>query len=75
MFSYINYKKKTEEYAILIDKVARITNEPLENSSIKYEIHSGIKIHILDKNQNNWIKIRLPNEQIGWILPQKIEII
>lgn len=52
--------------AIIIAKEIKLRTSPDENSPELRNLHEGIKIEILEKN-NLFIKIRLPNAEEGWL--------
>lgn len=52
--------------AIIIAKEIKLRTSPDENAPELRNLHEGIKVEILEKN-NLFIKIRLPNAEEGWI--------
>jgi tetratricopeptide (TPR) repeat protein len=55
-----------QRHAIIIAKEIKLRTSPDENAPELRNLHEGIKIEILEKN-NLFIKIRLPNAEEGWI--------
>lgn len=57
---------KNTVYAIVFAEEASITNEPRENASEVFVLHSGTKIKVLDE-VGSWKKIKISDGQIGWV--------
>jgi tetratricopeptide (TPR) repeat protein len=62
---YLNARK----HAIIFHNPVMVKSEPADKSKDLFIIHSGAKVNILDF-QHNWMKIALPNGQVGWILAE-----
>ncbi|MFN3940773.1 MAG: tetratricopeptide repeat protein, partial [Chitinophagales bacterium] len=54
-------------FGIITSPSLIIKSEPSENSTNLMMLHEGLKLRILDK-QNNWCKITLPDGNQGWAL-------
>jgi tetratricopeptide (TPR) repeat protein len=67
-----NVNRKDE--AIIMQKIITIKSTPDTSGTDLFTVHEGIKIQITDK-AGNWIEIRLPNGNKGWIKEDAVEII
>ena len=79
IFSIIFSKKETSRYiqhpeGIIMSYVVNVKSTPTEKSSDLFVIHSGLKVGITDQ-LNEWVEIRLPNGEKGWILTEQVEVI
>jgi len=77
ILSVIFAKKESTRYiqhpqGIIMGYVVNVKSTPNEKSSDLFVIHSGLKVGITD-HLNEWIEIRLPNGEKGWILSIQIE--
>jgi len=77
VFSIIFAKKETFQYArnpegIIMGYVVNVKSTPTEKGSDLFVIHAGLKVGITDQ-LNEWVEIRLPNGEKGWILASVIE--
>jgi SH3-like domain-containing protein len=52
--------------------VVNVKSTPAEKGSDLFVIHSGLKVSITD-HLNEWVEIRLPNGEKGWVLLSQIE--
>jgi len=52
--------------------VVNVKSTPNEKGSDLFVIHSGLKVGITDQ-LNEWVEIRLPNGEKGWILAGQVE--
>lgn len=61
-------KSAVENYTagIVIKNHTNVFSEPNPNSTLLFEINQGSKLEILS-NSNNWINVKAPNNEIGWI--------
>jgi tetratricopeptide (TPR) repeat protein len=71
LFSIIFAKKETTRYiqypeGIIMTQVVNVKSTPNEKGSDLFVIHSGLKVGITDR-LNEWVEIRLPNGEKGWI--------
>ena len=79
VFSVIFAKKESSRYVqspegIIMQHVINVKSTPNEKGSDLFVIHSGLKVGITDQ-LNEWVEIRLPNGEKGWILAEQVEII
>jgi tetratricopeptide (TPR) repeat protein len=77
IFSLVFAKKVTNRYTqqpegIIMQHVINVKSTPNEKGSDLFVIHSGLKVGITDR-LNEWVEIRLPNGEKGWILAGQIE--
>lgn len=71
-FSYTTYKENAfHNYAILTSSNSFIKSSPETNGKNLIMIHEGLKLEILDKNEN-WTKVKLPDGNIGWLESSQI---
>ncbi len=59
------------QFAIVMSPSAILKSEPSENSTNLLLIHEGLKIKLLN-NDNNWSEVKVPNGDIGWIKSEEI---
>jgi tetratricopeptide (TPR) repeat protein len=77
VFSVIFAKKESTRYiqhpqGIIMGYVVNVKSTPNEKGSDLFVIHSGLKVGITDQ-LNEWVEIRLPNGEKGWIQTTQIE--
>jgi tetratricopeptide (TPR) repeat protein len=77
VFSIIFAKKETSRYiqnpeGIIMTSVINVKSTPNEKGSDLFVIHLGLKVGIIDQ-LNEWVEIRVPNGEKGWILSSQIE--
>ena len=77
IFSIIFAKKETMRNVqypegIIMGQVVNVKSTPNEKGSDLFVIHSGLKVNITDQ-LNEWVEIRLPNGEKGWIVSDLIE--
>jgi len=77
IFSVIFAKKETMRYVqypegIIMQHVINVKSTPNEKGSDLFVIHSGLKVGVTDQ-LNEWMEIRLPNGEKGWILAEQVE--
>ena len=77
IFSVIFAKKESTRYiqhpqGIIMAYVVNVKSTPNEKGSDLFVIHSGLKVGITDQ-LNEWVEIRLPNGEKGWVLVSQIE--
>jgi tetratricopeptide (TPR) repeat protein len=77
IFSIIFAKKESTRHinhpeGIIMSYVVYVKSTPSEKGSDLFVIHSGLKVGITDQ-LNEWVEIRLPNGEKGWILAGQIE--
>ena len=66
--------KKENKFAIILVKEIKITNEPTAGASIKFTLHEGTKVRIVEAN-NDWVLIKIDNGNEGWVKQTEIGII
>jgi len=57
---------------IIMEYVVYVKSTPNEKGSDLFVIHSGLKVGITDQ-LNEWVEIRLPNGEKGWVQSSQIE--
>lgn len=67
-------RESTSDYGILLKSVTTTKIAPDAQSSDAFVIHEGIKFLIEDK-VNNWVKIRLRDGKVGWLLENSFDLI
>lgn len=67
-----SHEKK--EYAIIQEPTVDISSSPSEGSSRLFVLHEGSKVKIEDES-GEWLEIKLPNGNSGWIKAAELEII
>ena len=77
IFSVIFAKKESSHYinhpeGIIMAQVVNVKSTPTEKGSDLFVIHSGLKVGITDQ-LNEWVEIRLPNGEKGWMLGNLLE--
>lgn len=73
--SYSRYKfENAHNFAIVFSPNAYIKSSPEESATDLFILHQGTKVQLIDQ-VGNWLKIRLPNGNIGWIKKEAIEVI
>lgn len=77
-FSFATYasiqKYKSENEGIILSQQIKVKFSPDDKSSDAFIIHEGTKFRIEDKF-DNWLKIKIADGQVGWLLNDKIGII
>ena len=74
--SFQNYNSRTDfQYAIVFDQSIDVNLEPNSNSEVLFKIYEGTKLEIIEDFDNDWLKIKLRDGQIGWIIKNKLKII
>ena len=71
------YAKSIENnniYAIIFDEEVQVKEEPNLRSSLRFKLHEGTKILLLD-TVGEWNKIRLTNGQSGWLQSDSIKVL
>jgi tetratricopeptide (TPR) repeat protein len=79
VFSIIFAKQESTRYVknpegIIMNSVLNVKSTPNEKGSDLFVIHSGLKVGITDQ-LNEWVEIRLPNGEKGWVLAGNVEVI
>lgn len=77
-FSYLTYSAYQSEqqhnYAIVLQQNAYLQKSPVENTDTTQFIQAGLKVRIIDDDKN-WVKVKLPNDKIGWLQKNSIALI
>ena len=68
-----NNLKRTDE-AIIIHKIVTIKSTPDVSGTNLFTVHEGMKVQITDK-AGNWIEVRFPDGNKGWINQDAVEVI
>lgn len=72
---YSALKSKVEnKFAIITSKEIKIMNEPTLSASIKFNLHEGTKIRVVENN-GDWLLIKLDNGNEGWVKLTEVGII
>lgn len=66
--------KNDNKFAIILVTESKIMNEPTPNASLKFSLHEGTKIRVIDTN-GDWVLIKLDNGNEGWAKLSEIGII
>lgn len=66
--------KKENKFAIVLLKEIKITNEPNANATMKFALHEGTKVRIVEAN-SDWVLIKLDNGNEGWVKQAEVGII
>jgi SH3-like domain-containing protein len=66
--------KKENKFAIILAKEVKITNEPNATASMKFSLHEGTKVRIVEAN-SDWVLIKIDNGNEGWVKQTDIGII
>jgi tetratricopeptide (TPR) repeat protein len=59
---------------IIVESLVIVKSSPDYSSKDTFQIHEGLKVRIED-NVDDWVKIRLDDGKIGWILGKNVGII
>ena len=61
-------KSAVEKYkaGITLSSAANIFSAPNPSSTLLFEIHEGTKLEILSKS-GDWLNVKAPNNEIGWV--------
>jgi tetratricopeptide (TPR) repeat protein len=75
ILAYSRYHNETTtDYAIVFAINSYVKSSPDESSTDLFILHQGTKVQILDRI-GKWLKIRIPNGNIGWIEERELVII
>jgi tetratricopeptide (TPR) repeat protein len=66
--------KKENKFAIILLKEVKITNEPNAGATMKFALHEGTKVRIVEAN-SDWVLIKLDNGNEGWVKQTEVGII
>ena len=62
------------KFAIVLTKEIKIMNEPTAMAKVKFALHEGTKIHVVENN-GDWLLIKLDNGNEGWVKVNDVGII
>lgn len=62
------------KFAIILAKEIKIMNEPTAMAKVKFNLHEGTKIRVVENN-GNWLLIKLDNGNEGWVKLDDVGII
>ncbi|PBQ30813.1 hypothetical protein CNR22_03155 [Sphingobacteriaceae bacterium] len=62
------------KFAIILTREIRIMNEPTAMAKVKFNLHEGTKIRVVENN-GNWLLIKLDNGNEGWVKVEDVGII
>lgn len=72
---YSALKAKVEnKFAIITAREVKIMNEPTQGASMKFNLHEGTKIRVVENN-GDWLLIKLDNGNEGWVKLSEVGII
>jgi tetratricopeptide (TPR) repeat protein len=60
--------------AIIISGSTDVTSSPSENGTKAFVLHEGTKVTVTESS-NDWVEIRLPNGNVGWIRSSELAFI
>ena len=76
---FINFEiynaQRNLEFGIVFKEIIEVNFEPNDKSEVLFEIHEGTKIEVIENFDKDWLKIKLSNGQIGWVIKNQIKII
>jgi tetratricopeptide (TPR) repeat protein len=67
-----NRYNRTHQFAVVMTPSAILKSEPNESSTNLSLIHEGLKIQLLE-TQGNWVEIKLPDGNVGWLIAEAVE--
>jgi len=70
-FNQYSAQKNNKEAIIFVTETS-IQSEPTTNANEAFVLHEGTKVFIIDK-VDSWLKIKLIDGKIGWILSEKLK--
>ena len=62
------------KFAIILSKEIKIMNEPTAMAKVKFALHEGTKIRVVENN-GDWLLIKLDNGNEGWVKVNDVGII
>lgn len=62
------------KFAIVLSKEIKIMNEPTSMAKMKFALHEGTKIRVVENN-GDWLLIKLDNGNEGWVKVGEVGII
>lgn len=74
-FGYSALNAKVEnKFAIVLVREVRIMNEPTAKATMKFNLHEGTKIRVVENN-GDWLLIKLDNGNEGWVKSSEVGIV
>lgn len=67
-----NNRQLSHSYAIIFDPAVTVKSSPDDSSTDLFVLHEGTKVNVTDK-VNDWVKVRLANGNVGWILTKSVK--
>lgn len=67
-----HFQENTSHYAILMNSSVAVKSEPSNSSPDLFIIHSGIKLE-LEREEQDWTEIKLPDGKKGWLKSSYLE--
>lgn len=61
-----------EQFAIVFSKESQVKSEPKFNSDEAFQLHEGTKVRVFE-DFDGWVKIKLTNGSVGWIVSKDIK--
>jgi len=61
------YDNEYNKYCVVIEKEGIVYSGPGENYQIQFKIPEGAKLQFLKTQEENWVKVKLPNGDSGYI--------
>ncbi len=68
------HEERIRQYAILIVTQSDCRFAPSENAVTHFRLYEGAKVRILN-NSGEWLRIKTPDAQVGWIKSKNLETI
>ncbi len=68
-----SFQARTDEAIVMIESI-EVKSSPDQNSSDLFIIHQGIRVKLLDQI-GDWVEIKIPNGDKGWMLKSNLEVI
>ena len=65
-------REATLKSGVIVEQVVTVKFSPDPQSTDAFMIHEGLKVNLEDQ-LDNWIKIRLADGKVGWVLEENIE--
>ncbi len=71
MYAKVSEIHRTDE-AVMMQSVVTVKNSPDEKSSDAFVLHAGLRVNMIDR-VGSWVKIRLADGKVGWVLDSSLE--
>lgn len=68
---YVKSQKAKENYAIVYPEVVTLKTEPRAAAQDAFILHEGTKVNVLE-SVDNWKKVQLADDSVGWIPKEDI---